>query len=89
MALGVKDSINRKESQMETLWVMQQLRTLRCEIEQETGGLTQDQVCLLNDVCQALEFHGMEVTYIIGDAIRFVDLPVKLMGEIKYDSLVL
>ena len=61
---------------METLLVMQKLRALRCELEQETGGLTQEQVFLLNDVCQALGFHGMEIFYVVGDAIRFVNLPM-------------
>ena len=65
--------------------ILRRLRTLRWTIEQESGSLTQEQVCLLSDVCRSLGLYGSEISYVVGPSLRFIDQPlgVKLEMDLR------
>jgi hypothetical protein len=62
------------------------LRQLRQRLEAGTGGLTEEQALLLNDVCQALGLGDSETYYVVGDSFPFfIDMPIRY--EIKGNGL--
>lgn len=62
---------------MRTVTILFNLRQLRKEIENETGGLTEDQALLLADVCQALRLNEANTNYVMGDAFSgFIAMPI-------------
>lgn len=59
-------------------FLLGRLRSLRTHIEDETGGLTDEQACLLTDVCTSLGMLDSEVLYVVGDEARRDDDHVRM-----------
>lgn len=57
----------------------QKLAGLRTEITRETGQeLSEDQKCLLFDVCAALDFNEAQIRLVLGESIASVTAPLTL-----------
>lgn len=62
---------------MNKVKILRRLRDLRQEIEEGQGALSEEQACLLTDVCQRLDLVEAEVHYVVGEAFAtFIVAPV-------------
>lgn len=69
---------------MEKSEIVTRLSQLRQTLEQETGGLTEDQLYLLTDVCRSLELSDHETSLVVDQALSVITI---LPAELKLTPL--